>query len=131
MTWEINQNEFESVLMLPAKERYLYTIKRIVSWGEIWSLWSEKRGWVLAEDDEKNQALPIWPHEQYANACASEFWEGSTTKMIGFELWLEKWLPGLEKNKRLICVFPTPRMNGVVVTAERLKGDLEEELINY
>jgi hypothetical protein len=39
--------------------------------------------------------------------------------------WLKKWLPGMSRDKRLLAVFPTPRDQAVVVTAERLAEDLQ------
>lgn len=127
MAWDMNQHEFASVISLPAGQRYSYSIKRIADWGEVWSLWSES-GWVLSVDDDGHEIVPVWPHAKFAAACSSGEWDGATPRMLSLKDWLERWIPGMINNNQRVSVFPTPHMNGVVVTPERLKIDLEYEM---
>ena len=130
MSWLMNEKEQEAVMSLSASERYSYSIKRIADWEEIWSLWA-KDGWVLSEDNEGNKVIPVWPHEKFATACISGEWTNAKPRMIDLKGWMERWIPGMVRDQRLVCIFPTPRMNGVVVTPERLMNDLADELLKY
>lgn len=52
-------------------------------------------------------------------------------RQIELEVWLDRWLPGIQQDGRLIAIFPTADDKGVVVAPERLANDLEIELQNY
>jgi hypothetical protein len=47
------------------------------------------------------------------------------------DVWLSRWIPGLEKDCRLVGVFPTPKDKAVVVTTKRFEDDLIQELEKY
>jgi hypothetical protein len=36
MGWEVNDEEFEAVLALPAPKRYAYFLKRVAARGQLW-----------------------------------------------------------------------------------------------
>jgi hypothetical protein len=130
MGWAMHDKEFESVLSLSGSERYAYFVKKAADWEEIWSLKTED-GWVLAGDDQGNELVPIWPHQRFAIACATGNWRGSEPAPIELSVYLERWIPGMLRDRRLAAVFPTPTDKGVVVTPERLREDLEAELSLY
>jgi hypothetical protein len=88
-------------------------------------------GWILLGDDEGHEAVPVWPHERYAAACASGDWVGSEPRPIPLAEWRTAWLPGIARDGRRLAVFPTPNDKGPVVTAERLQAGLDKELRNY
>jgi hypothetical protein len=69
-----------------------------------------------------------WPHKRYAAACAVDQWAGHVPRAINLHEWMEKWLPGLERDSRRIVVFMTPINAGATVEHGRLREDLEEEL---
>lgn len=70
MSWEVNDREFDSVLLLSASRRYEYLVKRSASHGELWGLHGDG-GWVMAEDDDAKTHFPVWPHSRFAEACAT------------------------------------------------------------
>jgi len=129
MTWNINGKEFENVVHLAPKERYEYFIKKVADWEEIWSLW--KDGWVLMGDKEEGEHVPVWPHPVFAEAYAHGEWLGYKPRKIELEDWLNKWIPGMEKDKRMVAVFPTTEGQTTTVSPVQLKSDLEEELTKY
>ncbi|MGV3719696.1 MAG: DUF2750 domain-containing protein [Actinomycetota bacterium] len=45
--------------------------------------------------------------------------------------WMERWLPGMERDGRWVAVFPTPANQGVVVEPSRLAEDLKARLAQY
>jgi len=123
----MNDQEFEAVSNLAGNRRYAYAIKKIADWGIVWSLGADD-GWVLAGDAEGSEVVPIWPHPQFAAACALGSWVGNAPRPIELAAWLEKWIPGMMRDQRRVAVFPTPTNKGIVVSATRLKDDLEAEL---
>jgi len=130
MPYNVSDKELVAVLGLPAPERYQYFVKRVADAEAVWSLVGTG-GWVLLGDTENHEIVPVWPHERFALACASGDWSSNEPRFISLSEWMEAWLPGIARDDRLIAVFPTPDSKGPVVSAERLKADLEEELRNY
>jgi hypothetical protein len=129
MPYEIRQQEYVAVTALPAPRRYDHFIKRAADWGEVWSL-KTLDGWVLVGDDSGRELVPVWPHPEYARACAPE-WPGAEPERIALEDWVERWLPGIERDLRAVAVFPTPGLKGAVVEPSRMAADLAEELSNF
>ena len=127
--WPISGKEFESVMRLSPRERYEYLIKKVADRKGIWSLW--KDGWVLMGDKDENEAVPIWPNPVFAQASAIGEWLGHSPRRISLDDWLEKWTPGMARDKRNVAVFPTTTSETVTVDPLRLKSDLEAELSKY
>jgi hypothetical protein len=127
MTWKINAKEISSVLALPAPRRFEYFVKRVADWREVWSLRNED-GWVLASDDSGCELVPVWPHSEYARACANNEWIGTEPYAIDLGAWLDKWTPGMVRDGRKVAVFPSPASKGVVVGPEHLADSIEDEL---
>jgi hypothetical protein len=130
MGWQVTDAEFESVLGLPGNRRYEYFVKRAASHGQLWGLRAED-GWVVAEDDEGDQYLPVWPHQRFAEALATASWEDAVPVAIDVDEWVKGWLPSLERDGMHVAVFQTPADEGVGVSPERLRRDLETELEKF
>ena len=128
--WDVNDEEFRSVLELSGDRRYGYFVKRVSSHGELWGLRGEG-GWVVAADDEAVPHFPVWPHPRFAKACASGLWAEEKPAAIDIDEWVEGWLPNLERDRMRVAVFQTPEDEGVSVGTERLRGDVEEELSQF
>src|SRR5881628_2624617 len=102
MSWTPNQKEIEAVLALEGPKRYAYWIKKVADQEELWSLWHEN-GWCLAADAAGNQLVPVWPHSKYAELCAEGPWTGYAPKSIPVDTWLSSWIPGMERDRRLVA----------------------------
>ena len=100
---------------------------RVADCGQLWSL-RNSEGWVIASDDAGLQLIPIWPHARYAQACAIDEWADCAPQSIEVHDFLDRWIPGSEKDGRHFAVFPVPDSRGVPVDAARLSADLKEEL---
>lgn len=129
MTWVLTEQEKAAVLMLPGSKRYDYFVKKVADENTIWSLWQS--GWALAEDSDQRQVVPIWPHAQFAEICARGEWANYTALPIEMDAWVQRWLPGIEKDSRLLAIFPTTADRGIVVAPSKLASDLEQELSRY
>lgn len=130
MSWTPNDKEIESVIRLPASERYKYFVKKAADTEQVWSL-RKDAGWATSADDAGQICVPVWPHAKYAAACANENWAEYEPHSIELDAWLERWLPGMQRDGRLAAVFPTPTSQTVNVPPDRLKGDIEAELELY
>jgi len=127
--WDVNDQEFRSVLQLSGNRRYGYFVKRASSHGELWGL-RGAGGWVVAADDEAVPHLPVWPHPRFAEACATGPWTAEQPGAIDIDEWVEGWLP-INRDGMRVAVFQTPEDQGVSVGTERLKRDLEDELSQF
>src|SRR5262245_30441175 len=123
MGWTPSDKEIEAVSALAGPKRYDYWIKKVADQKEIWSLW-EDRGWALTGDSTRREMVPVWPHARYAALCATGAWSGYQPRVIPSDVWLERWIPGMERDNRLIAVFPTARdKSAPVVEPRRLERD--------
>jgi len=130
MTWVMDDKEFEAVLSLPAQRRYAYLVKRVVDRERIWSLGTEE-GWALSSDDEGHELVPVWPHERFAATCAEGSWRGYEPRAIDLSVWMERWIPGMQRDQRMVSAFPTPSGESVRVSLASFENDLKEELTLY
>jgi hypothetical protein len=130
MPYKINRQEFEAVSSLPPAERYEHFVKRVADWEEVWTLRSPD-GFALADDGDGRELVPVWPHPDYAGACACGAWADYLPDMISPARFREKWLPGIERDARAVSVFPVPAGPGIVSEAPRLAADLEAALSQY
>jgi hypothetical protein len=72
--------------------------------------------------------VPVWPHEKFAEACATKAWSGYKPAPIKLRDWIDNWTPGMADDGRLVAVFPNLENNGAVVEPGRLKDDILGEL---
>lgn len=129
MSWKMREQEFNNAIKLTAEERYEYTIKKAADWQEIWGLWNE--GWVLYGAKDEKECMPIWPHERFADACRGDDWSDCAPKMIELSHWMEKWIPELIQEQRLVAVFPIPNGKSIVIEPNELQEHLQKELDRY
>lgn len=129
MSWILTKEEVDAILKLDGEKRYHYAIKKIADQELIWGLWKDS-GWALSGCNG-GEMIPVWPHQDYAKLCANEAWSGYSPKSIDVDVWLERWIPGLSNDQRLIAVFPTPNNKGVAVLAIRFGEELREEMFKY
>jgi hypothetical protein len=130
MGWLVNDREFAAVLALNGPGRYEYFIHKVADSEEIWGL-AAADGWVQLGDDQGREHMPVWPHRRYAEAFAQRKDDASEPRSIPMSAWLEKWLPGMEQEGRLVAVFPVSSGKSPVVPPRQLRADLEEELEKY
>lgn len=126
----MHPKEYQDVSSLPAPERYAYFIKKTCDWHVVWGL-KDQAGWARTRDEQGRELVPVWPHAQFAYACATGPWAGYQRESIDLSAWLQRWIPGMLKDQRSVAIFMTAENKGVIVTPERLRSDLEAELANY
>jgi hypothetical protein len=126
MAYRLSQKEMEAVSRLNAEARLEHFIKRVADWEEVWSL-RNSGGWVLSETSSGHEAAPFWPHASYAKDCAQNEWAGCEPQSIELRAFIEKWLPGLTKDKKLLAIFPTPSSIGAIASPELVLQELVAE----
>ncbi len=130
MSWTPSAQEINSVVTVAAPKRYEYLVKKVVDQETVWSL-CEHGSWALAEVPNGRHAIPIWPHDEFARTCANGLWAGYEPRAIELDVWLNRWIPGIQKDNRLVAVFPTADDKGVCVEPSKFDLDLRQELENY
>ncbi len=126
-SYPLNPKQLASVSALPGPDRYQHFVSRVADWRLVWGL-KDENGWVSAADDDGNPGFPVWPHPDYATACASGSWAGNSPTPIEVHEFLEGWLPGMAKDGVAVVVFPTAAMRGVLVPALQLQQVIQDEL---
>jgi hypothetical protein len=126
VSWQLAADELEEILALSARERYGLCVQLAVDAEELWGL-RNPDGWVLAEDGGRD-AFPLWPHPEFAAACAHGDWAGAVAEAIGLEELLHDLLPILTVDGVAVAAFPAPGGDGLIVSPESLRRDLEAEI---
>ena len=124
MTWPIDEEETAELLALPAADRAVNFFQLVADWEEAWGL-QDENGWVVGGETD---ALPLWPHSAFAEACARGPWEGAVPGSISLDDLLVDLLPLLAADNLRASVFPTPDDPGLILTATELGERLEREL---
>jgi hypothetical protein len=125
----MNSKKIESVLNLSTKERYLYFIRKIADFEEVWGLYND--GWALLSDGENNEVIPFWPESEFAEICAVGKWSSYEPKSIDVYSFKENWLTGMQEDNKKVGVFYTPQGKGIIASPNELKAELNEELSQY
>jgi hypothetical protein len=125
----LHPKQVESVLKLPAPERFEHFVKVVADTEQAWGLYED--GWALAGADDGAIVFPLWPAQDYAALCATGEWRNYLPKQISVHDVLSELLPKLELEKVMPGVFYTPEDRGVTVSAAELRKALEAELSRY
>jgi hypothetical protein len=110
-------------------ERFAYFVGKIADSDEVWGL--HKDGWALAADNAGREMMPFWPEQEFAELSARDKWSGYAGRSISLGDFVNKWLPGLTRDGRLVAVFPTPSDNAVMVEPRLLQESIAEALKAY
>ncbi len=124
MIWEMEDGEAAQILALPAAGRALAFCQLAADWEEVWGL-KDANGWLVAKETD---ALPLWPHAEFAQSCARGALEGAVPERLALDELLEELLPLLEEDGLRVAVFPTPEDPGTLLAPEEVRNLLETEL---
>lgn len=127
---ELPEPQRIALLSSPGPARFKHFIGRAADCECVWSL-RDASGWVALADETGAPGFPVWPHPDYATACAIGAWAGSSPAEIDVHEFTEEWLPDMASREVSVAVFPTPSMKGVWTKPEELQQYLAEELGKY
>ena len=126
MTYDLEPDEFETVMQLDADDRYDYFVERIVESEEIWGL-SSGEGFVMFTADG-DECLPVWPHPDFAAKLAVGDWADCVPQSILLKDWLEDWIPGMVEDGVSLAIFTDENEEGVVVSPADIEASILDEL---
>ena len=126
-TYALSPQQFSAVSSLAAPVRYKHFVARVADWESVWGLRNES-GWVASGDEKGNSGFPVWPHPDYAQACAAGEWAGNSPSPIEVHDFIENWLPNMATDSVFVAVFPTPAMRGIPVPALELQRHIKQAL---
>lgn len=126
----MSQDSLQEIYEMDSESRYDFTLSYVVEEREIWILINQENQFLkIFSEDEAFEYLPIWPSEQLAEAYA----QGETdleAMSISLPEFLNKWVPGLEKDQLELGVLPGNDSTVWVTDASAFKNDIQEELAN-
>jgi hypothetical protein len=126
----LSSPQLAALLSSPGPARFKHFITQAADCEKLWGL-RDTSGWVALADDSGAEGFPVWPHPDYAAACATENWAGNFPAEIDVHEFVKSWLPEMQKRGVAVAVFPTPSMKGVWCLPDELKHYLDEELAKY
>ncbi len=77
------------------------------------------------------QYFPIWPHPEYAQLTADNRFPGNTPERITLSDFMNKWLPGLEKDGIKVGVFPNLEWTMWIMEPDDVGITLKDEIAQY
>lgn len=120
--WELEDDEFAAALALDHTQRYLYFLDRVAATGRLWLL---VRDGFAAAAGEEGELVALFPHPRYAEAAATDDWEGYEPHPILAEEWEAAWAPALAaQGCDELLVFPLPDGSGAQVRYGDFLDDL-------
>ncbi|MEY6431786.1 DUF2750 domain-containing protein [Thioalkalicoccus limnaeus] len=123
MSYPLDDAERLRVLALSADGQYQDFIERALANGEVWTL-KGPGGFVAYRGDDGEPCFPFWPHPDYARALATDDWSDCVPEPLSLDLFMGRWLPGMERDGRKVAVFPTPVGQGLIAEPRDLLNDL-------
>ena len=67
---KLPQSQFTALMSSPDTARFKHFIGRTADCERLWSL-RDANGWVAAAGQDGATGFPVWPHPDYASACAT------------------------------------------------------------
>lgn len=104
------------------EERLTYFTEQAKQHGQIWTL-SNEEGFVMVETDD-GDCVMVWPDEEFAAQWAVEDWDDCEASVVTLDVFLQQWLPSLEKDNISIAVFPNIEDEGALLAAAQLRDRL-------
>ncbi|MBY6191406.1 DUF2750 domain-containing protein [Microbulbifer agarilyticus] len=132
----MSNDHLQSVLAQTAEERFEYFLDAVGEEREIWILINSDEHFLKlhGEEDGGFEYLPIWPSsdfaEHYSQNCAEDS-NDLTPKSIPLPQFLNRWLPGLNKDGIEVGVFPGADNSVWISEPKDLEQDLRDELTRF
>jgi hypothetical protein len=120
-------------LSISSHERHERFLQRIVAAREVWGLKSND-GWALTRSStdatEARKIIPFWSDRAYARQCAKDEWSHYDATPIPLDVFIERWLPGLEKDGVLAGTNWNAKLCGYEIDPAELLLQIEKHSSN-
>jgi hypothetical protein len=128
----MHPKKFKNVVSMSADDRYWYFVRNVAEFEQLWMLEWPSGSSLAYERDDGTLVYPFWPEKEFAEAAAIEDWSTAKAVAVPLEQFMERWLPGMQRNGEDVGVFWVPPENlGIDVKPDVLLEDLREECAQY
>ena len=131
MTWTPNDQEIAALVKRDTQVRVEYFIHKVVDADRLILLTDGDDGTVLYGTDDGREAVPVWPHEKYALLCAVGPWTAARPEVVALSDWMHYWVPGMQRDGRIVAVFPVPSSPASTFSPEHVAKMLAAEDEKY
>lgn len=121
--------KIEAVCALSARDRLAYFIRKITDFEALWGCFENGR--IVLGSDKNRQAVPFWPELEFAEDYVKRNKLSAKPKEIELSIFLDRWLPGMEKDGAKIAIFPTTLEERIIIDPSSLRKLIEEEAAQY
>ncbi|NAW68449.1 DUF2750 domain-containing protein [Vibrio sp. V27_P1S3P104] len=125
MVDSLNAEQISSLNQYDSDQRMKYSLKQIIEHQQVWIL-TDQHGCVMlnTEDDD---CVPVWPHQELAQAWATGEWADCQAQAIPLHQWRSRWTPGLSDDQLSVVVFPNDKEEGVVLFPDEFDFELNKQ----
>lgn len=128
----MSAQELQAILDLECEARYEYFLDVTGEEREVWILINSDEHFLKLHSDEQGglEYLPLWPTAEFAEAYADSE-SDLTPRSIPLPQFLNRWLPGLDKDGIEVGVFPGSDNSVWITDPKDLEKDLRDELDRF
>lgn len=128
----MSDQNIDHMLEQTCEERYEYFLDTVGEEREIWILINSEQHFLKLHSDEDGgyEYLPVWPTQELAEAYATSD-SDLKPKSIPLPQFLNRWLPGLNKDSIEVGVFPGADNSVWITEPTDLEQDLRDTLSQF
>ena len=131
MPYKMHPKQYENVLSLSSRDRYLHFVGKVADWEKLWGLYEVNDGWLLRTSPDNTKYISVWPHPAYANEISKEYYPNYKEKVINIQEFMDDFLPKLKEENIKVGVFPDLNGSCIIIDAIELLEDLRGECDLY
>ncbi|MCG3728274.1 DUF2750 domain-containing protein [Vibrio cincinnatiensis] len=125
MAESLNAEQISALNHYDSEQRMKYAVKHIVIHQQVWIL-KDQHGCVMLNTEDED-CVPVWPHQELAQAWATGEWADCEAQAIPLNQWRSRWTPGLADDELSVVVFPNDREEGVVLFPDEFDIELDKQ----
>lgn len=127
---KMQETQIQNLLKQSPEQRYDYLIRYCVESQQVWGLSVGDDNWIISKEAEGDEVFPLWPHQDLASACCFEEHQqmGAKPKAISLQSFLDNCVPDMISEGVLFGVFYDKKRSGLVVEADVLRAEIEDEI---
>jgi hypothetical protein len=129
-SWEVNDEEFASVLEQSAEKQLDYFVHKVADWETVWLLTVD--GSSPAMLGENPAALAAWPHRRYAEACRVRAWADADAVFVDLDHFMDVVLREAEQQGHLVALLHSAdTQQSLTISPTELQDALKNEREKY
>lgn len=109
-----NTQTIKHLKIMTNSEKYELLITEVKRNKQIWLLKVTDGTYAMFEDTNEQSYLPVWPNSEFAQANATDNWEGYQPESMPISEFID-WLNELHTDQILIGAFPMPGAQAMAI----------------